>query len=461
MAAPDIPRSSWLTLAVTSVVGFMVSLEITVIAFALPEIRDAFPDASESTLSWIISAYNIGVASLLLLAGWGADRFGRKRVFLIGLVIFCIGSLASGFAQSSSMLIWARLVQAIGGALQFPAGLALLLPAFPIERRQMAIGIWGAMGGLAAAVGPPLGGLLVAAFGWRSVFLVNVPVAVFAVVFGQRWLTESRGEVPDKVDVVSIPMASAGVGAIVLAIVQSEQWGWTSASTLLTVAVGLSLIGLFILRSQRHPAPLFDLGLFKLRSYWVGNLGTVLFVCGFFSYFVPLPSFVQETWGWSATKAGLAIMPGPALATLLSPISGRLADRIGPGPILAVGGLAGVVAMSLHLGFTSDEPRLFLGLLLPGLFLGVAAGFSFAMSVGAAMRDVPPNRFGMAGAGRTTVFQFSVALAIALAVAVIGREAGEVATLGGMQNGWLMALVFFAGQLLVFGLLFPRGNAER
>lgn len=461
VSTPEISRSAWRTLAVTSGVGFMVSLEITVIAFALPEIRQAFPTASESTLSWIITAYNIGVASLLLLSGWGADRFGRKKTFLTGLVIFALGSLASGFAVSSSMLILARIVQSVGGAMQFPAGLALLLPAFPIERRQMAIGIWGAMGGLAAALGPPIGGLLVAAFGWRSVFLINVPVAVLVIVFGRVWLEESRGEVQERVDVVSIPMASVGVGAIVLGIVQGNEWGWWSVSSLVTFAIGCALIALFIVRSRVHPAPLFDLDLFRLQSFRLGNIGTVLFICAFFSYFVPLPSFVQETWGWSATKAGVAIMPGPAVATVLSPLTGRLADRIGPGKILAVGGVAGVLSMVAHLMFTTEEPRFLLGLLLPGLLIGVAAGCSFAMAVAATMRDVPPQRFGMAGAGRTTVFQFSVALAIAGAVAVIGRVEDTPATLGGMRNGWFLALLLFAGQALLFGFFFPRGNAER
>ena len=460
-ATPEIPRSAWRTLAATSGVGFMVSMEITVIAFALQEIREAFSDTSESTLSWIITAYNIGVASLLLVSGWGADRFGRRKTFLLGLVIFAIGSMASGFAVSSSMLIAARVVQAVGGAMQFPAGLALLLPAFPVERRQMAIGVWGAMGGLAAALGPPIGGLLVAAFGWRSVFLINVPVALLIIVLGRTWLEESKGEVPDRVDLISIPIASFGVGTVVLGIVQGNEWGWGSASSLGTFAIGFALIGYFVVRSRNHPTPLFDLGLFRLRSYSLGNIGTVFFACAFFSYFVPLPSFVQETWGWSATKAGVAIMPGPVVATVLSPLTGRLADRIGPAPILVAGGVAGILSMATHLLFTTEEPRFLLGLLLPGLLNGVAAGCSFALLVAASMRDVPPTLFGMAGAGRTTVFQFSVALAIAGAVAVIGRVEDAPATLAGMQNGWWLALVLFAGQAAVFALFFPRGNVER
>ncbi len=460
-----IGQSAWRTLAVTSIVGFMVSLEITVISLALPDIREAFPDATESTLSWIISGYSIGVASLLLVSGWAADRFGRKRTFLLGLGIFALGSLGSGLAPGPETLIGARIVQALGGSLQFPAGLALLLPAFPYERRQMAIGIWGAMGGLAAALGPPIGGFLVGAFGWPSVFLVNVPIAVATLVAGWFWLEESRGvDLPSRVDLISIPAASLGVGAVVLAIVQSESWGFLSARTLVTVVIGACLVAVFVVRSNRHPAPLFDLELFRLRSYWLGCLGTVAFAVGFFGFFVPFPSFLQQTWGWSTIRTGLAIVPGPIVAAVISPPVGRLADRIGNGPILAVGGLSGVLSMTLYLLLTDLEPSLLLGVVVPGLFLGVAAGCSFAMSVGATMRDVPQNRFGMGGAGRTTVFQLSVALAIALSVAIIGDPATGDARLSALRINWAVCLAAFGLQAMIFGLLFPRGNptaAER
>jgi EmrB/QacA subfamily drug resistance transporter len=460
-ATSTITRQAWRTLAITSLVGFMVSLEITVIALALPDIRAAFPDAAESTLAWIITAYNIGVASLLLVAGWGADRFGRRRVFLLGLGVFALGSLGSGLAPGAELLIAARVVQSIGGALQFPSGLALLLPAFPFERRQMAIGVWGAMGGLAAALGPPIGGLLVGAFGWPAVFLVNVPVATGALVAGWFWLEESRNpDISSRVDLVSIPAASLGVGALILAIVQTETWGYTGTATLSAIVVGLVLIAVFVIRSRRHPTPLFDLDLFRLRSYWLGCVGTVAFVIGFFTFFVPFPSFLQQSWGWSTIHTGLAIVPGPLLASIISPPVGRLADRVGNGPILAVGGLSGVTAMTLHLLLTDLEPNLVAGVILPGLFLGVAAGCSFAMSVGATMRDVRPQRFGMAGAGRTTVFQLSVALAIAIAVAIIGDPITPADHLSGVRIAWAVCLAAFALQAVIFGLLFPRGNPD-
>ena len=455
-ASQTIERSSWMTLIVTSAVGFMVSLEITVIALAFSEIRLAFPDTQESTLSWIITAYSIGLASLLLVAGWASDRYGRKRIFLIGLAIFASGSLAAGLAPSILTLIAARLVQSVGGAMQFPAGLALLLTAFPPERRQMAIGIWGAMGGLAAAAGPPLGGFLVSTFGWRSVFLINVPIAALALVGGRVWLLESRGhDTPQDVDLISIPLGTVGVGSIVLGIVKATDWGWRSPSTLAAFIVGLVLIALFIIRSNRHPHPLFDLDLFKNRSYALGNLGSVFFVIAFFAYFVPLPTYIQDVWGWGVLKTGWVLVPGPLLAAFLSPPSGRLADRFGVAPILTVGGISGAAGMTWHLVATTNEPRAFTGMILPLLLVGIAAGCSFAMLVGATMSDVAPAQYGMAGAGRTTVFQLSIAMAIAVAVALVARPDTPEAHLSAIRAVWVTGLVLFLGQAVVFGIFFP------
>ncbi len=454
----SVPRSSWLTLGVTSMVGFMVSIEITVIALAFPEIRSAFPDAAESTLSWIITAYNIGLAALLLVAGWAADRFGRKRVFLIGLVVFAVGSLAAGASPGVDSLIVARVLQSVGGAMQFPSGLALLLNAFVPEKRQLAIGIWGAMGGLAAAVGPPLGGVLVGLFGWRSVFLINVPISVGAAVGGVIWLTESRSDaLTDKVDLISIPFGTLGVGSLLLGIVKGQDWGWTSPNLIATFVFGLALISLFVVRSGRHPTPLFDLELFRIKSFTLGNVGSVFFVVAFFAYFVPLPTFIQDTWGWGVFRTGLVVVPGPLLAAVLSPLAGRFADRHGAAPIVALGGVFGAAAMGLHLLMTDTEPSA-MTIVIPGTVLGIAAGCSFAMLVGATMSDVPPHRFGMAGAGRTTVFQLALATAIAVAVAIVGRPAGPADHLAVMRILWIVSLALFVGQTMLFGIVFPRST---
>ena len=239
---PPVGRDGWRTVGIASAAVFMVSMEITVISLAFPEIREQFSEASESALSWIFSAYNIGVASLLLIGGWLSERYGHKRIFLTGVSIFLLGSVVAGFAVSSEMLIGARIVQATGGALQAPSGLALVLAAAPPARHQMAIGIWGAAGALAAAAGPTLGALLVEGFGWRAVFLINIPVIGVALVLGRRWLPDTPPSPgTDDVDLVSVPLAGVGVGALVLGIVQGETWGWSSAAVIGSFVVGLVL----------------------------------------------------------------------------------------------------------------------------------------------------------------------------------------------------------------------------
>ncbi|MEL6892271.1 MAG: MFS transporter [Actinomycetota bacterium] len=455
-AGQAIHAGAWRTLAITSMVSFMVSLEITVIALARSEIAGAFPDASAGTLSWVITAYNIGVASLLLPFGWAADRFGRRRVFLAGVATFAVGSILSGVANSVGLLIAARVMQSIGGAMQFPAGLALLLTAFPIARRQLGIGIWGAMGGLAAALGPSLGALLVDGFGWRAVFLINVPVAIAVLFVAPRWLEESVGDgVPDRVDLVSVPLAALGVGAFVFAIVQGESWGWGSGGVVGSLVAGVALIALFVARSRRHPEPLFDLSLLRMQTYAIGNIGGVCFTVGFFAWLVTFPEFIQRTWDWSVLRTGFAIAPGPMIAAFVSPITGRLADRIGNGPILVAGGVTGAIGGVTHVVFTGTEPDYLLGILLPGCFIGIAAGCSFAMLVGATMRDVPPFQFGMGGAGRTTIFQLSIAVGVAVSITLIGEPNSPDEFLDGIRRVWWMAVALWAVQAVVFAVAFP------
>lgn len=449
-------RSAWLTLITVSVAVFMVAMEITVIALALPEIQRAFPGTSESTLSWVASAYSLGVGALLLVAGWLADRHGRRRAFLIGLAAFIAGSVGSGAAAGMGMLIAARVVQSIGGALLFPAGLALTLAAFPRSRHQFAIGVWGAMGGLAAALGPSLGGLLIAGFGWRSVFLVNIPVAAAAMIVGRRILVESTGDmVARRVEAVSVPLASLGIGAVLLGMLQGGDWGWGSAATLTAFGAGAALIAAFAVRSLRHPEPLFPLRLFRLRSWTVGNAGAFLFCMAFFSMMVLLPSFVQERWGWSVVQTGLAIAPGPFLSFAISPQAGKLADRIGNAPIVMAGAAAGAAGTAWYRFALGAEPAL-VHLLIGGLLIGASAGLCFAPLTGAALRDVPGGMYATGGAGRTTIFQTSSAVAIAVGFALLGRPDGPEAALAGYQRVWTLGVICYLGLLVVFALAYPR-----
>ncbi len=455
-----VSRLAWFTLAIASLAGFMVAMEVTVISLALPEIQDAFSEASFSALSWVFNAYSLGVASLLLVAGWAADLYGRKRLFLLGMAIFAVGSLGSGMAPSIGGLIVARFVQSVGGAMLFPSGLALILAIFPPARRQLAIGIWAATGGLAAALGPSLGALLVEAFGWRAVFLINVPIAAFALVVGPRVLVESRATgVSRHVDVIGVPLASLGVGALVGAIIQGDEWGWTSPGVLGLVVVGLVLIGLFVHRSMHHPAPLFDLHLLTVRSYRVGLIGSLLFSAGFFGSWVLLPSFFQRWWGWSVLHTGLALMPSALISAVLSGPIGSLVDRVGHRRVVAAGGLLAALGWAGFALLIDTEPNLWV-LVLPNLFLGLGMAVLFGMLVGAAMRDVPGTRFGMAGAGRTTTFQLSQAIGIAVAVAVVGRPLTASAALSSYRTVWLLSAALLAGIAVVFLLLYPEERPD-
>lgn len=452
-----VPPIAWKTLACVSLVGFMVALEITIISLALEDIRGAFPGTSESKLSWIFTAYNIGVAALLLPAGWLADRFGRRLIFISGVGIFGAGSLLAGAAQSADWLIAARALQAIGGSFQFPAAIALLLAAFPIEKRQLSLGIWSATGGLAAAVGPTLGSVLVDVTGWRAVFWINVPVAVLIVVLGSRWLVRAEAEeAAGRVDLVSVPLASFGVGSIVLGVVQTESWGWTSPWTLLCFALGALLIAIFGLRSQRHPAPLFDLGLFKLRTFTVGNIGQAGFVGAFFAWLVPLPTYLRSVWEWSVLEAGFAIAPGPLTAMFVAPVAGRIADRTGPRVPMLVGGVSGAIGVTMQLLAMDTDPDYVIALLVPGFFIGIAAGLSFPGSVGAIMADITPRHFAMAGAARQTMFQLVLALTIAVAFTIIGEPDGPDAFLDAMRVTWIVVIGLFLVQALSFLTLYPK-----
>lgn len=454
--ADSVSMLAWLTLAISSTAAFMVALEVTVISLALPRIQDAFPSAKPSTLSWVFSAYSIGVASLLLVGGWAADLFGRKRLFLIGMTIFTVGSFLAGTAQSIAWLIAARALQAVGGAMLFPSGLALVLAIFPPARRQLAIGIWAAMGGLAGAVGPSVGALLIETFGWRAVFMFNVPIAAMAVPFGWRTLVESKAQdVSRKVDVIGVPLASLGVGALVLGVSRGRDWGWASVPLVATLVLAVLFVGGFVFRSSRHPAPLFDLKLFQIKSYRIALIGSLLFSAGFFGSWVLLPSFIQKWWDWSVLETGLAFMPSSLISAVLSGPIGSRVDRFGHRRVVAVGGALAGSGMACFAIFMDTTPHIFRAIVLPNILLGLGMAVLFAMLVGAAMRDVPMNRYGTAGAGRTTIFQMGQALGVAVGFAVIGRPLTAGAALNSYRVNWLISAASLGAIAVLFLTQYP------
>src|SRR5438876_4181312 len=272
------PSSAWRTLALTSVAVFVGSLDGTVLFVAFPAIRATFAHVSAAQLSWVLNAYIIVFGALLVPAGRIADRVGRKRVFLLGLGLFSAASALCGVAPSPGMLIAARALQALGAALLLPSSLALVLHAFPAARRASAVALWGAVGALAAAIGPSLGSLIIQSWGWRWVFYINVPVGIAAVVRGKSLLLESRDEAARELpDALGIVLLIASVALFALAIVEGAGWGLSGPRTLASLAGGALLFACFVLRSRTAASPAVDLSLFSNPTYRLANVATFAF----------------------------------------------------------------------------------------------------------------------------------------------------------------------------------------
>ncbi len=418
---------------------FMSSLDLFIVNIAFPAISHHFGDVSLGSLSWVLSGYAIVFAALLVPAGRWADAFGRKRAFLAGLAVFTIASAACAVAPTVAALVAARIVQAAGGALMLPTSLALILPEFEAEKRHVAIGMWAATGACAAAAGPPLGGLLVQA-NWRWVFLVNVPIGLAALAAGIRWLTERReqGEVP-RPDMVAATSLMVAVGALVVAIVKGEEWGWFSPVVIALVVGGLLLLPVIWWRSEHHPAPIVEPELLKVPRFALAVTASLLFFAGFGAFLLTGVLFLTEVWHESVLTTGLMLFPGPAAATALSFPSARLGARFGyrlPG-LLGVGLFsAGIASYLVRVGVT---PHYFADFLPAQIVTGAGVGLVIPTLTGAGVSALAPDRFATGAAVLTMGRQIGIALGIALLVAVLGAAPH---TLADFHGAWLLTIGF-------------------
>jgi EmrB/QacA subfamily drug resistance transporter len=440
-------------LLITSVAVFMAFLDVTIVNIAFPDIEASFPDSSLASLSWILNAYNIVFAALLVPAGRLADRLGRRRMFLAAVSVFLAASAACGLAPSVEFLVGARVVQAAGAAMLVPTSLGLLLPEFPLERRATATATWGATGAVAAALGPSLGGVLVDATSWRWVFFVNLAIGLPALIPARRVLREIRVEHPGPwPDALGVVLLVAGVALLSLGIVKGEDWGWESARVIGSLVLAVVLLALFVVRSARHPAPVFELGLLRVRSFAVANVGAFLFALGFYALLLANILFLTGVWHWSVLKAGVAVTPGPIMASIAAPIGGRLADRFGQRVVALPGGLL-FAAGCLGFALTTNGTPGYASEILPWQILtGTGVGLSFAAWGSAAVAELPPSRFSTGSAISSTSRQIGAVLGIAILVAVLGtpRPEDAVAT---FHTAWsLMALTSAAAAVTAVGL---------
>jgi EmrB/QacA subfamily drug resistance transporter len=446
------------TLVIVCAGVVMASLDLFIVNVALPQIARDLHEQSLGTLSWVLNGYAIIYAALLVLAGRLADRHNRKNGFLLGVAIFTAGSAACGAAASVPMLIAFRLVQAAGAALLTPTSLGLVLASYSAERRGGAVRAWTAAGGMAASLGPALGGLLVAA-SWRWVFLVNVPIGIAAIVVGWRQLPDVPGHAGPRPDEVSAVLVTAGVGALTLGLVRGGAWGWTSVATIGVLAGAVLVLALFVLRCLRHHNPLIEPDLFRVRTFSGASVAMLFFSISFGAMLLSIVLWMQDAWGWSALRTGLGLAPGPLMVPLFTfLVTGRLLARYGPAVVIGAGTAvfsAGVIWWAVMVQLNPDYLTV-----LPGMLVtGMGVGLTLPSLMSTAASSLPPPSFATGSAVVNMLRQVGFAVGVAMLVAVLGNPAGRAAELTAFRHGWWATAA--AGLAATVSALWLRARASQ
>jgi EmrB/QacA subfamily drug resistance transporter len=434
-----------LIVGVLSLAAFMSSLDLFIVNLAFPYISRDFHGSSLDSLSWVLNGYSILLAAALVPAGRWADRIGRRRMFIAGLVVFTLGSVLSGVAPNVSLLIAARLVQAIGAGMMVPASLSLLLAAVPGHARAQAIGTWSAIGALGAALGPVIGGFLVE-LSWRWVFWINIPVGVVTVILAVKVLPESRDESADaRPDVLGAVLVALAAGALALALVKAPSWGWTSKEfiglLLLAVACGAGVVA----RSARHAAPVVDLQLLESRSFNGAVLASIAYYAGFGAFLLNMVEFLTGVWHFSAIDAGLAIAPGPLMVLPFArAIAPRLAAKLGgAGRVAVIGCAVNAAAQGLWLTQMQVHAAYATHLLPVQLIGGAGVGLTIPSLIGAGTASIPPARFGTGSGVLNMARQLGTVLGVAGLIAILaGLNVAE--PLVAFRHGTELVIAFFA-----------------
>ncbi|MGD0852850.1 MAG: MFS transporter [Acidimicrobiales bacterium] len=430
---------------VLSLAIFMSSLDLFIVNLAFPYISRDFHGSSLDSLSWVLNGYSILFAAVLVPAGRWADRIGRRRMFVAGLVVFTLGSILSGLSVDVAMLISSRLVQAVGAGMMVPASLSLLLAAVPGHARAQAIGTWSAIGALGAALGPVIGGFLVEV-SWRWVFWINIPVGVVTVILALKVLPESRDETANaRPDMLGAVLVALAAGSLALALVKAPSWGWSSKDFfgLLVIALAASLGVVF--RSARHDAPVVDLKLLESRSFNGTILASIAYYAGFGAFLLGMVEFLTGVWHFSAIEAGLAIAPGPLMVL---PFARVVAPRLtatlgGAGRVAVIGCFVNVAAQSLWLTQMQVHAAYATHLLPVQLLGGAGVGLTIPSLIGAGTASIPPARFGTGSGVLNMARQIGTVLGVAGLIAILtGLNAAD--PLVAFRHGTELVIGFFA-----------------
>lgn len=452
----------WVILTIACVAQFMVVLDVSIVNVALPSIRRSL-HYSPTGVQWVVNAYVLTFAGFLLLGGRAADLFGRRRIYLLGLGVFTLASLGGGLAQNSGELTAARAVQGLGGAILSPATLTIIVTTYTGVRTAKAIGAWSAVAGAGGAVGSLLGGVLTAEISWRWVLFVNIPIGLAGMVAAVRYLSESRRPADGsrgRLDVAGAVTVTAGLGALIYAIVGTDTHPWGSARTLVTLGVAAVLLAAFGFIESRAASPLVPFRLFRSRPVTGANLVMLLVGSAFFSFWYFLSFYMQNVLGYGALKAGLAFFPMAVAVIIGAQTSSRLINGIGVRPLLqagtlvATGGFAWLTTISAHGTYWAD-------VFGPGCMVALALGLLFAPLASAATAGVPFSEAGLASGVLNTSRQVGGSLGLA-ALATIATDrshsvAHHASTATALTDGYaraffvamFVAIAAFACSLIV------------
>jgi EmrB/QacA subfamily drug resistance transporter len=407
----------WWTLAAVSFGLFMIMLDNTIVNVALPSIQSSL-HLKISELEWVVTGYALTFGALMLTGGKLADLFGRRSVFVAGLVVFTLSSLACGLAGSAGILIGARVVQGVGAALMNPATLSIITVTFPPRQRGTAIGIWAGVSALALAIGPLVGGLITEHINWNWIFFINVPVGVIAILAAYAFIDESRDTSHEqRPDVPGLATSALGLFALSYALIEANSYGWTSGRILGAFALAAASLAAFVLLELHQRLPMLELGLFRNRGFAGANTVMLFVGLAMFGVFFYVSLYVQQVLGYSPTQAGASFLPWTVLIILLAPQAGRLSDRVGPRPLVA-GGM--VVLAGSHFGLSHLGVNAPFWGRLPGMLLG-GHGMSAAVApvTAAAMSSVRHDKAGVGSAVLNSMRQVGGSLGIAIMGAIV------------------------------------------
>jgi EmrB/QacA subfamily drug resistance transporter len=404
----------WWTLGAMCFALFMVMLDNTVVNVALPSIqRDLH--AQISALEWVVNGYTLTFAVLIATGGRLGDIFGRRLMFLAGVIIFAITSATAGLAQDPAMLIGSRAVQGVGAALMMPATLSIITHAFPAAERGKAIGTWAGVSALALSIGPVVGGFFTEYVSWRAIFFINLPVAVGAVIATIFAVSESRDETVDRrVDYPGVAVLTASLTAIVLALIEGNSWGWGSAETVSLLVGGAIGLAAFVAIELRVAAPMVEFGLFRTRQFIGSNLVAFIITFAMMGTFFFMAIYMQDILGYGALEAGVRFLPTTMVIAVIAPISGRLADRLGPSTPMSAG--LAVLGVSMFMFAGIDTATTYSGLLIPFILMGVGIALVMSPMSTAAMNAVSVQKSGVASG----VLQMSRMIGASVGIAATG-----------------------------------------